>query len=355
MSASTRRGWWKAPTRFLPWGELIPVLPPTELSTWASSVVGICTKPTPRRRIAAAKPARSPITPPPKATTRSSRATFSAISHSTAAASACPALGRLARRQFQHRATRSRPPRARLRSAGRCRRGNAGLGQDRHARAAEQRRDLGPRARQQPGADADVVGALAERHGDGLGHAAGSSVGPAIRPGVVVGPHGGDDRAGHRLVAGAAAAVDGHVGLGVDRRAAALELGEHRARVGRLQQRPAGAVAHPVPEQVEIGAQPDRGGARLDLGPGARLDEGAAAGGEHAGRARPAAARSPGARRRERRARRGVAKISGIDMPAASTISVSESANGHAEQRRQPLADAGLARAHQPDQHQGAA
>ena len=88
MSASTRRGWWKAPTRFLPSGELIPVLPPTELSTWASSVVGICTKPTPRRRMAAAKPARSPITPPPKAITRSSRATFSAISHSTACSSA---------------------------------------------------------------------------------------------------------------------------------------------------------------------------------------------------------------------------------------------------------------------------
>ena len=35
---------------------LIPVLPPTELSTWASSVVGICTKSMPRRRIAAAKP-----------------------------------------------------------------------------------------------------------------------------------------------------------------------------------------------------------------------------------------------------------------------------------------------------------
>ncbi len=70
--------------RFLPCAELIPVLPPTELSTWARSVVGSCTKPTPRRRIAAAKPARSPITPPPKATTRSSRPTFSAISHSTA-------------------------------------------------------------------------------------------------------------------------------------------------------------------------------------------------------------------------------------------------------------------------------
>src|SRR3954468_19053815 len=44
MSASTIRGWWKAPTRFLPSERLIPVLPPTELSTWASRLVGTCTK-----------------------------------------------------------------------------------------------------------------------------------------------------------------------------------------------------------------------------------------------------------------------------------------------------------------------
>ena len=46
----------------------MPVLPPTEESTWASSVVGTCTKSTPRSSIAAAKPARSPTTPPPSAT-----------------------------------------------------------------------------------------------------------------------------------------------------------------------------------------------------------------------------------------------------------------------------------------------
>ncbi len=71
MSASTRRGWWKAPMRFLPWGELMPVLPPTDESTWASREVGACTKRTPRRSVAAANPARSPTTPPPSATTRS--------------------------------------------------------------------------------------------------------------------------------------------------------------------------------------------------------------------------------------------------------------------------------------------
>ena len=48
----------------------MPVLPPTEESTCASSVVGICTKRMPRRTMLAAKPARSPITPPPSAITQ---------------------------------------------------------------------------------------------------------------------------------------------------------------------------------------------------------------------------------------------------------------------------------------------
>ena len=56
MSISTARGWWKAPIRFLPCGELIPVLPPTALSTWARSVVGIWMKSMPRSVTAAAKP-----------------------------------------------------------------------------------------------------------------------------------------------------------------------------------------------------------------------------------------------------------------------------------------------------------
>ena len=63
------RGWWKAPSRFLPCRVLIPVLPPTELSTCDSSVVGTCTNGRPRSVVAAAKPARSPTTPPPSAIT----------------------------------------------------------------------------------------------------------------------------------------------------------------------------------------------------------------------------------------------------------------------------------------------
>ena len=57
----------KLPIKFLPSEWLIPDLPPTEESTWASRVVGICIKLTPLRNVSAEKLAKSPITPPPKA------------------------------------------------------------------------------------------------------------------------------------------------------------------------------------------------------------------------------------------------------------------------------------------------
>mmetsp|Transcript_17002 Transcript_17002/g.57703 ORF Transcript_17002/g.57703 Transcript_17002/m.57703 type:complete len:212 (-) Transcript_17002:244-879(-) len=68
MSATTASGWWKAPIMFLPRGWFTPVLPPTDESTMAMSVVGTCTKDTPRWYTAAAKPHMSPTTPPPSAT-----------------------------------------------------------------------------------------------------------------------------------------------------------------------------------------------------------------------------------------------------------------------------------------------
>ncbi len=67
LSATTSSGWWKAPTRFLPAAMSIAVLPPIAASICARSVVGSCTKATPRRKVAATKPARSPTLPPPKA------------------------------------------------------------------------------------------------------------------------------------------------------------------------------------------------------------------------------------------------------------------------------------------------
>src|SRR4029453_5523464 len=58
------------PTVFLAPGRSTPVLPPIAASTCASNVVGICTKSMPRRKHPAAKPARSPTLPPPKAISR---------------------------------------------------------------------------------------------------------------------------------------------------------------------------------------------------------------------------------------------------------------------------------------------
>ena len=49
VSTTTARGWWKAPTRFLPACVLTPVLPPTDESICARSVVGACRSATPRR------------------------------------------------------------------------------------------------------------------------------------------------------------------------------------------------------------------------------------------------------------------------------------------------------------------
>ena len=72
-SQSTPAGSWKAPTRFLPSAVFIPVLPPTAASTIASSVVGRCTTLTPRSQVAATKPPRSVVEPPPTVTTASQR------------------------------------------------------------------------------------------------------------------------------------------------------------------------------------------------------------------------------------------------------------------------------------------
>ena len=67
VSDKTAIGWWKEPIKFFPKIEFIPVLPPIELSTWESIVVGIWIKLIPLNKTEATKPVRSPITPPPKA------------------------------------------------------------------------------------------------------------------------------------------------------------------------------------------------------------------------------------------------------------------------------------------------
>ena len=73
VSQITPIGCQNAPTRFLPSGRLTPVLPPMAASTIASSDVATCTTATPRCHTAAANPATSVTSPPPTATTTSSR------------------------------------------------------------------------------------------------------------------------------------------------------------------------------------------------------------------------------------------------------------------------------------------
>jgi len=70
ISAKTARGWWKEPIKFFPILEFIPVLPPTELSTWDKRVVGTWIKLIPLNTIEAENPAMSPTTPPPNAIIR---------------------------------------------------------------------------------------------------------------------------------------------------------------------------------------------------------------------------------------------------------------------------------------------
>lgn len=51
----------------------MPVLPPTAASTIARTVVGIAIQRTPRNQVAATKPARSVVDPPPTPTMTSER------------------------------------------------------------------------------------------------------------------------------------------------------------------------------------------------------------------------------------------------------------------------------------------
>ena len=65
ISIITLLGWKKVPIKFLPYFVFRPFLPPIELSTWESKVVGINIKLTPLKTVLAIKPDRSPTVPPP--------------------------------------------------------------------------------------------------------------------------------------------------------------------------------------------------------------------------------------------------------------------------------------------------
>ena len=91
-SISTALGCEKTPIRFLPAGRSTAVLPPTLESTIARSEVGICTQSMPRIQSAAARPARSPITPPPSAITAELRVSPIAAKASSARTSSAGVL-----------------------------------------------------------------------------------------------------------------------------------------------------------------------------------------------------------------------------------------------------------------------
>ena len=144
----------------------MPVLPPTEESTCASSEVGIWMKFMPRRTMPAAKPARSPITPPPSAMTASPRSSRAARTRSHHILRRCEALGLLAGRQDDSDIADA----GRVEAGGQSRkmRGSDVLvGDDSSADPWQARCDLAAGARDQAVADQDVVGTLAEPDIDG--------------------------------------------------------------------------------------------------------------------------------------------------------------------------------------------
>ena len=60
-------------------------------------------------------------------------------------------------------------------------RGHVFIGDDGHARTGQKRRDLNPRAVDQAGADAHVIGAVAQRDMNGAGHFSSRKAGRAVR------------------------------------------------------------------------------------------------------------------------------------------------------------------------------
>ena len=65
MSITVAAGQWNAPTRFFPSGRSMPTFPPIAASTWPTRVDGTAIQSIPRRYVAATKPARSVVEPPP--------------------------------------------------------------------------------------------------------------------------------------------------------------------------------------------------------------------------------------------------------------------------------------------------
>ena len=180
-SATTARGWWNAPTRFLPAPRSTPVLPPTEASTIASSVVGTSAngrragRPPPRsrrdrwRRRRRCRRWRRADRSRARPATRTVRLDLRQV------------LARLARAQIQ--ALDVRQPRAQRRDQlARPRRAlrtcaSISTATPGGLRVERRRHRVGDRVRRKR-ADADVVAAVAQRDVNGFAHASRLRFGP---------------------------------------------------------------------------------------------------------------------------------------------------------------------------------
>ena len=239
------------------------VLPPTEESTWASSVVGICTKSIPRLQIAAAKPGQ-------------------VADHAAAERDDQVAAVELQRQQRVAELPPGRrsswPPRpAAMTTAGR--RSPAALSERRPARAPcraltvssmttasagplQQRpRCSAPAWSIRPAADQHLVGPPAPGRRRSV-----APVTAAPPPRSASAFEDGVDGDLVRRVAG----LDRDVGLGVDRVAVAGLGGEHVERVLAGQQRAVVLAADAAGQHLDVGLQPDRDRLRLDQRAGLR-------------------------------------------------------------------------------------
>ena len=137
--------------------------------------------------------------------------------------------------------------------------------------------DLGPGLIEDAGPDQDRIGARAERHFDSAPCLLGRL--DILGQRCVKTPQDGFD---HRIV-GAVERFDGEIGEGVGRGPLLEQPAQGLFRIGRLQERSVGLLAHAGEQNFETRLQPDRDAMSCDVLAGRRIHERAAAGREHQG------------------------------------------------------------------------
>ena len=311
-------------------------------------------KSSPRRTAEAAKPARSPITPPPSATTRSLRSMRAAISASQTRSNSEILLRAFAGR---HRDVRHADAGGFQRLSARRQDAQRHIlvGDDRGPRARPQSRHARAELREHAAADDDVIGAVAERDVDHdrivgtqrRGHD------PVSMPTFISTRISIENLLDNDLVQHFAR-LDRDVGLRVNRIAHIHQLLQRRGRIGGFQHRAIGAALDAFHQHVELGLEPDRDGLGADERTRIGIHIGAAAGRQHLRSAVEQArdhARLAGAELglaarleniRDRHAGRFFDLGVGIDK-------------GQPEPGAELAADRRLARAHHPDKHDRAA